>query len=78
MLTAPPPVGPTVDTVQRQTNQLLAQPGGSTGLPQRSQPTGASMFPTINSALSRSPLLQQSSNQINQMVQALMQAGRSM
>lgn len=79
MLGSPPPAsGPTVDTVQRQKNQLLAQPGGTTGLPQRNQPTGASIFPGIGGALSQSPLLQQSNNQINQMVAALMQTGRRM
>lgn len=76
--TPPPATGPQVDAVQRQQNQLLAKPGGSTGLPFNNQPTGAGMFPKVTSALSNSPLLQQSSNQIQQMVQALMQTGRRM
>lgn len=71
MLGTPPPQGPTTNAMTSQTNQLLGQPGNSaTALPSR-PPTG-SMFPGVGGAVSQSPLLQQSNNQINAMVASLM------
>jgi hypothetical protein len=79
MLGTPPPSGPSVDTLGRQQNQLLSKPGGTSGMPgQSTMGGGSSLFPQINSALSKSPLLQQSNSKIMSMVQALMGGQRGM